>query len=148
MMALSDEARRLRSNTTCIGTLPVTLHPERHAETRGAALTALQFLVGLGWGQGSGVRGQRSSPGNERVCLLQGGGVQLKQRGDVVAVRHGDEHEVDLVGRLALPLGEQRLRLALVQKQEPGWRGRSQSFGIVQRQILFHYTCRPATSNI
>jgi len=52
-------------------------------------------------------------PGDQTVGPLQCGGVQLKQGGDVIAMRNGDQREGDFVGRLPLPPGEHRLRLVL-----------------------------------
>ena len=40
-------------------------------------------------------------PGHEGVSLLQRGGVQLKERGDVVAVGHGHKAVLDLLPSIA-----------------------------------------------
>lgn len=92
--------------------------------------TAERFLTQQHWFQSNftrrmkyrgtvamGHRGPVGWPGHQAVCPLQSGGIQLEQRGDVVAVAHRHQAEGDLLPSLPLLLRENTVRLHLPQHQ-------------------------------
>lgn len=57
-------------------------------------------------------------PGHETVSPLQGGGIQLKQRGNVIPMGNRNQGESNLLCCLMLSLGEHSIRLILQHKHK------------------------------
>lgn len=74
------------------------LRPKDLRRTKKQGMQEIQGQAGPAWVPPASPRARGAyPPGHKRVSFLQCGGVQLKERGDVVAMRHSNKAVLDLL---------------------------------------------------